>query len=82
MDAPCQKGKMDESQTTSDDPKNPKARNEVLHPEEVPVHQKLMGETLKAYCASLPNLHIPEIQFSSKSIKLFLFSIKNRIKKA
>lgn len=72
MDMSCQKGKTDEGQTTSYDPKNPKARNEVLHPEEVPVHQKLMGETLKAYCASLPNLHISEIQPSSKSIKLFL----------
>lgn len=43
MEMPCQKGKVDEGQTTSDDPKNPKARNDVLHPEEIPVHQKLMG---------------------------------------
>lgn len=43
MDMPCQKGKMDEGQTTSDDPKNPKARNYILHSEEVPVYQKLMS---------------------------------------
>lgn len=43
MDMPCQKGKMDEAQTTSDDPKNPKARNVALHPEESPVDQKLMA---------------------------------------
>lgn len=37
MDVPCQKGKVDAGQTTSDDPKNPaKARNIGLHPEEVP----------------------------------------------
>lgn len=43
MDMPCQKGKMDECQTTSDDPKNPKGKDEVLHPEEVPAYQKLVG---------------------------------------
>lgn len=39
MDMPCQKAKMDEAQTASDDAKKPKARNDVLHPE-VPVYQK------------------------------------------
>lgn len=41
---PCQKDNMDEGQTISDDPKNPaEARNVALHPDKVPVYQKLNG---------------------------------------
>lgn len=40
---PCQKGNVNEGRTVSDDPKNPNARNVALHPEKVPIYQKLNG---------------------------------------